>query len=230
MAEQLLTDITALRRSPLAHLEAEMQDRTVPGPRGVSLREVPFLNMAGLRVRPGSGAAAVLCEVAGLPLPDGPGRVSGSPEGTAILWQGPDEFLLVSPDETVVPAELTNEPDREPGALPSLSTHPLTVRLGQALARSQEPGQVVDLSANRTTLELSGPSARAVLEKGCPMDLHPRAFHPGTAVSTTLEGVPVVLWRTAEQTWRVMPRASFAAHTARWLLDAMREFASPEVP
>jgi sarcosine oxidase subunit gamma len=27
-----------------------------------------------------------------------------------------------------------------------------------------------------------------------------------------------------------MPRASFAEYTARWLLDGMTEFASPEVP
>jgi sarcosine oxidase subunit gamma len=33
---------------------------------------------------------------------------------------------------------------------------------------------VVDLSANRTTFELTGPQGRAVLEKGCSLDLHPR--------------------------------------------------------
>ena len=52
----------------------------------------------------------------------------------------------------------------------------------------------------------------------------------GTAVATTLGPVQVLLWRTAEQEWRILPRASFADYTARWLLDAMREYASPEVP
>ena len=120
-------------------------------------------------------------------------------------------------------------PDREPGALPSLSTVPTAVRLSEALAEAGVPGQIVDLSANRTTLELSGPSAREVLEKGCPMDLHPRAFAVGTAVATTLGPVQVLLWRTAEQEWRILPRASFADYTARWVLDAMTEFASPQV-
>ena len=57
-------------------------------------------------------------------------------------------------------------------------------------------GQVVDLSANRTTFELSGPRARAVLEKGCSLDLHPRVFRAGTALSTEIGGIPAILWKT----------------------------------
>ena len=54
---------------------------------------------------------------------------------------------------------------------------------------------MVDLSANRTTFELSGPRARAVLEKGCALDLHPRSFTPGTALNTEVGNIPVVLWQ-----------------------------------
>jgi sarcosine oxidase, subunit gamma len=91
-------------------------------------------------------------------------------------------------------------------------------------------GQVVDLSANRTTFELTGPRARAVLEKGCSLDLHPRVLKAGTALSTEIGNIPVVLWKTGEESFRIFPRASFADFLGRWLLDAMREFASPEVP
>ena len=35
---------------------------------------------------------------------------------------------------------------------------------------------------------------------------------------------------TADETYRIFPRASFAEFLGRWLLDAMREYASPEVP
>lgn len=280
-------DITALRHSPLEQWAGAMREGSVAGPRGVSLREIPFLTMVGLRVTPGGTEAAALCDVVGHPLPERAGAVSGDPADVAVLWQGPDEFLVVGPDETVVPPALAAratttspspaaqptavpvstttapstslpsgtsspstasptatgpdttspagtaatadapEPDRS--ALPTLSTSPLAQRLADALVASGGPGQVVDLSANRTTLELSGPSARAVLEKGCPVDLHPRAFPVGSAVSTTLALVQVLLWRTGEQTWRIMPRASFAQFTAQWLLDAMTEFASPEV-
>ncbi|WP_121241758.1 sarcosine oxidase subunit gamma family protein [Kocuria sp. KSNUG] len=229
MVESPTTDITGLRHSPLEPLAEAMREGAVEGARGVALREIPFLAMAGIRVTPGTQAAEALCGVVGLDLPEHVGQVTGSPEATVILWQGPDEFLLVAQDETAVPAELT-DPDRGPGALPSLATHPLVVRLARTLSDSGARGQVVDLSANRTTLELAGPSARAVLEKGCPVDLHPRAYPVGRAVSTTLGPVQVLLWRTGEERWQIMPRASFAQYTTLWLLDAMTEFAAPEIP
>nr|WP_237740736.1 sarcosine oxidase subunit gamma family protein [Arthrobacter crystallopoietes] len=207
-----MTDISQLRRSPLAHLEDVLREGAVAGERGVALREVPFLTQVGLRVEPGSAAAAALASAAGVSLPAKAGETTGDADGsggTAVLWLGPDEFLVVAPEGSDVVAKLT-------------------------AALGSQPGAVVDLSANRTTLELDGPSARAVLEKGCPADLHPRVFGPGKAVTTTIGLVPVLLWQTAEengsQTYRILPRASFADFTARWLLDAMTEFASPEVP
>lgn len=229
MAEQ--TDIRALRRSPLARLTDEMEAASVSGARGVALREIPFLVMVGLRVRPDSPAAQRVAEVAGAPLPETVGQVTGDPtgQGVALLWQGPDESLVVAPDEVEVPAGLQQERDPADGALPSMSTGPLAVALAEAFVEAGAPGQAVDLSANRTTIELTGPSARAVLDKGCALDLHPREFPVGRAVSTVLAHVPVILWRTGEDEWRVMPRASFAEHVARWLMDAMREFAAPEL-
>ena len=95
MAEQLLTDTTALRRSPLAHLAQQMHEQTVTGERGVTLREIPFLTMVGIRVAPGTPAAEAVAAAAGMPLPTGHGRVTGTAGATAILWIGPDEFLLL---------------------------------------------------------------------------------------------------------------------------------------
>jgi sarcosine oxidase subunit gamma len=211
MAEQVMTDISQLRRSPLAHLEDVLREGTVAGERGVEVREVPFLTQVGLRAEPGSAAARALESAAGVPLPTKVGETTGDNNGSggiAVLWLGPDEFLLVAPEGSDAVAKLT-------------------------AALGSEPGAVVDLSANRTTLELSGPSARKVLETGCPADLHPRVFGRGTAVTTTIGLVPVLLWQTAEeggsQTYRILPRASFADFAARWILDAMTEFAGPEV-
>jgi heterotetrameric sarcosine oxidase gamma subunit len=105
----------------------------------------------------------------------------------------------------------------------------VTAELREALGA--DPGSVVDVSANRTTLELSGPSARQVLEKGCPLDLHPRAFGPGQAVSTTVGPVAVLLWQVDDAaTYRLFPRSSFADYLARWLIDAMSEYRGPAVP
>ncbi len=204
MAEQVLTDISALRRSPLSHLGQALERGSVQGDRGVQLREIAFTTQVGLRAEPGSAAHSALAAATGVGLPESVGKVAGEANGTAVLWQGPDEFLVVAPEGSELADELVE-------------------------ALGSEAGQVVDLSANRTILELSGPSARAVLEKGCPADLHPRSFAVGTAISAVLGPVPVLLWKTDESTFRLLPRASFADYTARWLLDAMSEFASPEI-
>ena len=199
--------IQTLRQSPASPLKAAFEAGSVAGT--VELREVPFLTMAGLRVDPGSDAGERLGTLTGgLPAASGEVRSSG---GTAVLWLGPAEFLLVAPAESH---------ESLGGELPRA----LVEALGDGA------GQVVDLSANRTTLELTGPRARAVLEKGCSLDLHPRVFTAGTALSTEIGGIPAVLWKTAEEEYRIFPRASFAEFLGRWLLDAMREYASPEVP
>lgn len=193
------------RRSPGHHLTTEMK---LGSGEAVSLREIPFQTKVVLRAAPASSARAALESSLGLSFPAAAGEVSGAADGTelAVLWFGPDDFLVVTGDEAesgISPAELTGQ---------------LTEALGS------EQGQVVDVSANRTTLELSGPKSRQVLQKSCQVDLHPRVFLVGHAALTQLESTGAYIWRTAENTWRIMPRASFTTHVVRWLLDGMREY------
>lgn len=205
-----LTGINGLRdirRSPASHLAPALETGSVPGK--VILAEGPFQTMAGVRVDPRSEEGARIAAVTG-GLPARCGEVGGTGQ-VSVLWLGPAEFLVVAPEQAH---------DSLGGDL----IRALTGALGGA------PGQVVDLSANRTTFELSGPRARAVLEKGCALDLHPRSFTPGTALNTEVGNIPVVLQKTGEESFRLFPRASFADFLGRWLLDAMREYASPEVP
>lgn len=197
-----MADLALLRESPLAHLDERMRDGSGPS---VSLRERPFLTMVGVRVAPGSPAYDRVTDVLGAPLPTTCRETSTAGAHTA-LWLGPDEWVVVSDDEAA----------------------PLVRRLVEALGDAR--GAVVDVSANRTTLELSGPGARRVLEKGCPVDLHPRAFGAGLAVTTTLGQVPLVLWQSGDASYRLLPRSSFADHVARWLLDAMVELTAAESP
>lgn len=197
----------SLRVSPAAPLGEAFEAGSVQGV--VELREVSFLTMVGLRVDRNSDAGQRIAAVTG-GLPAASGGVSGTGD-TSVLWLGPEEFLVVAPTE----------------AHESLGGD-LIQALREALADGA--GQVVDLSANRTTFELTGPRARAVLEKGCSLDLHPRVLSAGTALSTEIGNIPVVLWKTGEESFRIFPRASFADFLGRWLLDAMREYASPEVP
>ena len=193
-----MADLTTLRRCPLAHLSGRFAQACAPGGR-VALAEKAYTGMVSLRVDPDSPAAARVVAVLGAPLPTACGEVTAAGSRHA-LWLGPDEWLVVTTTDAVALADQL------------------------AAAVGDEPGVAIDVSANRTVLELSGSRARAVLEKGCPVDLHPRAFGPGRAVSTTLARVPVLLWQTGESSYQLLPRSSFADYVARWLLDAMLEF------
>ncbi|HSU45649.1 MAG TPA: sarcosine oxidase subunit gamma family protein [Arthrobacter sp.] len=197
----------AARVSPARQLAEDFTAGSLAGT--VELSELPFLTMVGLRATPGTEAARRLAAVTG-GLPAGSGTVAGSRD-TSVLWLGPSEYLVVAPTEA--------HESLGGGLIPALRE-----------ALGDDAGQVVDLSANRTTFELTGPRARAVLEKGCSLDLHPRVFEAGTAFSTEIANIPAILWKTGEETFRIFPRASFAEFLGRWLLDAMREYASPEVP
>ncbi|MFC8304038.1 sarcosine oxidase subunit gamma [Specibacter sp. NPDC057265] len=205
-------NVQARRHSPAEHLWTDFQVGTVGGEYGVSLREVPFQAMVGIRVDPLShGGQRIAALIGALPATSGQvthgGADSLAPEAST-LWLAPDEFLVVAPDEPT------------PGTLAAA----LVAALGDTA------GQVIDLSSNRTTFELSGPSARAVLEKSCAADLHPRTLTAGTAITTEINKIPTVLWKTGDETFQIFPRASFADYLGRWLLDGMREFASGGAP
>ncbi|MFF2844038.1 sarcosine oxidase subunit gamma [Paenarthrobacter sp. NPDC057981] len=204
---EIVSSLRGARRSPAEHLADAFTSGSVPGT--VTLTEIPYQTMVGVRVDRASDAGARVASVTGgLPAGSGEVVVAGA---TGTIWLGPTEFLVVAPEESH---------DSLGGSL----VGDLTTALGS------DSGQVVDLSANRTTFELSGSHARAVLEKTCSLDLHPRVFKAGTALSTELAHIPVVLWKTSDETYRILPRASFADFLGRWILDAMREYASPEVP
>src|SRR5690606_29799617 len=152
----------------------------------VGLRELSFAVQLGLRAEPESASGRALEAVLGLPLPRRVGEVTGDSAGLHVLWLSPDEFLAVDVSRR-----------QQPGA-----------SLEAEAALEGLPGQAVDLSANRTILELSGSQARAVLEKSCQADLHPRAFGVGSAIVTALGPVPVILHHSADHEYRTYPRAS----------------------
>lgn len=200
MAE--LTDgLIGMRRSPLAGVARELMEKAVTGERNVRVSESRFTTMVSLRIDPTSPAARKLEGALGTTLPGSSGEVRTHGQHS-VLWLGPDEWLVVS----------------------QMSADVLVTALTQSVAG--EHAAVLDVSANRTVLELKGAAARAVLEKGCPLDLHPRGFAPGHAVTTTLARIPLVLWQVGPDFYRLLPRSSFADYVARWLLDASQEFAS----
>lgn len=188
-----------MRRGPLDGIDARL-----PSGSSVDLHRTGFRTLINLRARADDKAFATgLSDLFDLELPAEPNRYTGDSEH-ALLWLGPDEWLLLAPDG--------EGPDIENRLRTALDDDPWLA--------------IVDLSHNYTGLALSGPSARDVLAKGCPLDLHPRAFGEGQCAQTILAGTRVLLRATASDTFELWVRNSFARYTAQWLADAMAEYSS----
>jgi len=80
---------------------------------------------------------------------------------------------------------------------------------------------VVDVSANRVCLELSGDDVEDVLAQGCTLDLHPSVFASGRCAQTLLARAQVIPHRTSEESFRIFVRPSFAPYLRAWLEDAL---------
>jgi sarcosine oxidase subunit gamma len=204
------------RRTPLADAAERLTQVTRATGGAIAIAEVPFLTQINLRLDPTGPVAAAAGKELGLALPTEADSSARSGD-VSVLWLGPDEWLVVGP----------------PGA----AEH-LTARLRSAAGT--EHVSVVDVSAQRTTVVLSGPRVRDLLALGCAVDVHARAFGVGDCTQTVLAHAPVVLLRRerdeggAEPVFWVLVRASFAAHLVDWLVDACVEFtggaATPPAP
>lgn len=161
----------------------------------LTLSELPFTRQLELRRRV-RGAAYL----ANVPLPLEPNRVTAMRE-VRTLWLAPGEWLITVPD----------------GAVPELPAR---------LARALEGGRAIltDLSSSRAVIAIAGDRARDLLEKGCGLDLHPRAFVPGHCAQTVFAGVPVILDQTGAAAYRLFVRRSTARWLTEWLIDAAKEF------
>ncbi|MFN0262727.1 sarcosine oxidase subunit gamma [Tepidamorphus sp. 3E244] len=171
--------------------------------KSVAITEKPFTIQIGLRGKAGDSVFSKAVKSAtGVALPEDACSVSSAGD-TSILWLGPDEWLVVAPD-----AEDSDLLSKLESGLETVSS------------------AVVDLTGNRTVIELSGPRARDVLEKGCRLDLHPDAFPVGRVAGTLMAHTQLFLEKLSgePETFRLYVRASFARHMAEWLLDAMAEF------
>lgn len=196
------TALSVPRRSPLAGAAGRLAAATRSSRGAVRLAELPFLAQVNVRLDAKGAAADAVGLALGLSLPLEPDTVVRAGESRA-LWLGPDEWLVVGPPDTQRDLE-----DR--------------IRA----ASGDEHVAVTDVSAQRTTLLVSGARARDLLAHGCPLDLHPRAFGAGRCAQTTVARTQVVLVARDEPGagfW-VLVRSSFAGYLTDWLLDAAAEY------
>jgi sarcosine oxidase, subunit gamma len=175
-------------------------------PRGVRLAERQGLGKIDLRGDPQDRAfMAAVGRVLDLLLPGEP-CTSARKEQIAALWLGPDQWLVTCPAEDV------------PALIDSLR---------EALADIH--AAITDVTDGRVAFRVAGPSARDVLARGCPLDLHPRAFAFGSCAQSLLAKAAVLIHLLEDDPERgpsfdVYVARSFAHYLWLWLEDAGREY------
>jgi len=155
----------------------------------VALAEVRLAIAWNVRGDPAQAAFVAEAERAlGMPLPLQPNTSTRNAAG-AVFWLGPRAWLFVAGAD-----------------FPRNDFDDVRRRLGDA------GGALFDVSASYATWSVSGAAALRVLNKGCPLDLHPRAFPAGHCAQSLLGHIHAVFYRPDDaSTFIVMVARSFAA-------------------
>lgn len=150
----------------------------------VIIRELPGLHTIDLRVATGIASKAAVAKALGIDLSEKPGQITGRGE-TYALSLAPDWWLLIGFKE----AELNLAPLRE-----------------------QHHFSVVDVSGQRTTIELEGPNVPELLAHLWDQDLREKNFPVSSVSQGLMAKAPVIVCHIAPLRYRVMVRSSFALH------------------
>ncbi len=192
-----------IAKSPLNGLEVGGLDKAV------LIQEVPFTPGFDLRVTPGTPAFAAANTAVGLSLSETVGRVvrnnadcivdgsSPAAGGVSALALGPDWWYL------------TGTADIQALLAPVADTHHISL---------------VDVSSQRTKIEVYGPSAKDVLSHYWEQDLREAHFPIDSCSQGLLAKAPVILWHCCADCFIIFPRSSFAKHLWTALSDAAIEY------
>ena len=169
----------------------------------IAIRELPGLHTIDLRAEPGSSTHAAVIKALGIDLPVKPGQtsamsISGGDEAHAFCL-APDWWLIVGfpeVEQMLAPLRLNND-------------YHLSA---------------VDVSGQRTTIELEGPNVREVLAHLWEQDLREKSFPVGSVSQGLMAKAPVIIFHIALFRYRVMVRSSFALHLWKALVDAAEEW------
>lgn len=121
-------------------------------------------------------------------------------DGVDIACLGPDEWLLLLPKDRVAD---------------------LSAKLAEVYPN--HPHSLTDISSRELSFEISGPKAADLITIGCPRDIN--VFAVGSARRTVFDGASAILWRDAEDQFRLDVWNSFALFTAQTLHTGGKELA-----
>jgi sarcosine oxidase subunit gamma len=162
----------------------------------VLIKEIPFLNTFDLRVNPTSASAKKVEQVLELSLPQEVGASINT--SLSALALGPDWWLLIDPE-----LEKISQIEQQ---------------------TSGEFISLVEVSAQRTCIEISGPNAKAVLQHAWEQDLDDQSFKVGDCAQGLMARCPTIIHRVDNTNYRLYVRSSFAEHLYKFLTDAATEY------
>jgi heterotetrameric sarcosine oxidase gamma subunit len=183
-----------VKRSPL-------EGRMIGNVATVAIRELPGIHMIDLRVAPGSSSHAAVAETLGISLTGKPGQaeVSTGRDHVHSLCLAPDWWLIIGMQE-------------------------VKQKLAPLLMQDNYHLNVVDVSGQRTVIELEGPNVRGVLSHLLELDLREKGFPVGSVAQSLMANAPVIVYHIAAFRYHVMVRSSFALHLWKALVDAAEEW------
>jgi sarcosine oxidase, subunit gamma len=174
---------------PSGELGASILGHGAPG-RGIILRALAIATAWNVQGDDGNPAfAAATAGVIGAALPSQPNAAVTAGDWT-ILWIGPRSWLLIG--------------------MPTLATPTTETFAAHRDALNAAGGALFDVSASRVAFEISGMAAASVINKTCPLDLHPRAFPVGRCAQSVIGHIGALLYKTP-----AIPAPSFVVMVAR---------------
>ena len=190
-------------KSPLGGAKCGSADKAV------LIQEVAFTPGFDLRVNPDSTAFLATVAALGLVLPTTVGQVTRSNAdcivGDELPAAGGVSALCLGPDWWY----LTGTADIQALLKPVQDSHHISL---------------VDVSSQRTKIEIYGPSAKDVLAHYWEQDLRDEHFPIDACSQGVLAKAPLIMWHCCENCYLLFPRASFAKHLWTALTDAAVEY------
>lgn len=168
----------------------------------VAIRELQGLHTIDLRVAQGSPTHITVAEALEIDLPVKPGQTSRSRTSKGdvhVLCLAPDWWLIVG----------LNDAEQKILSLQQNDRYHFSA---------------VDVSGQRTTIEIEGPYAQEVLGHLWEQDLREKNFPVGSVSQGLMAKAPVIVCHIAPFRYHVMVRSSFALHLWKALVDAADEW------
>src|SRR5580765_7562610 len=149
----------------------------------VAIRELPGLHTIDLRVAPGTSTQAVVAGALDIDLPGKPGQTRGG----AISGGGEAHALCLAPDWWLI-----------------VGFQEAEQKLAPLQLQNHYHFSVVDVSGQRTTIELAGPNVREVLAHLWDQDLREKSFPVASVSQGLMAKAPVIVCHMASFRYRVM--------------------------